>query len=63
LPILLWFSVTTGFALAEERYNSYKPILDELEKMREEAEVDEKDAKTGLSKGSIGGGDISRNRR
>jgi len=51
-----------GFALAEERYNAYKPILEEVERILAEAGLDEEEMKRVGS----GGGDSqgqSRNRR
>ncbi|KAF8817011.1 hypothetical protein BYT27DRAFT_7325774 [Phlegmacium glaucopus] len=41
-----------GFTLAEERYNAYKPILAEVEKILEEAGLDEE----GMRRGAAGGG-------
>lgn len=54
-----------GFALAEERWDEYKPILDEVERLRKEAGVDEDSSRAGPAlKGSgPGGASESRNRR
>ncbi|KAF9644018.1 galactose oxidase [Thelephora ganbajun] len=52
-----------GFALAEERYAEYKPILEEVERILMEAGLDEEEMKrsaTGSGKTSVG---QSRNRR
>ncbi|KAH6892783.1 hypothetical protein BKA70DRAFT_1324114 [Coprinopsis sp. MPI-PUGE-AT-0042] len=54
-----------GFALAEERYDAYKPLLAEVEKILAEAGLNEEEmrmsAQSGGTQGS--GGGISRNRR
>lgn len=47
-----------GFAMAEEQYDNYKPILEEVEKILAEAGVDDNDIRSGGP--AIGG---SRNRR
>ncbi|KAF9449625.1 galactose oxidase [Macrolepiota fuliginosa MF-IS2] len=53
-----------GFALAEERYAEYKPILEEVEKILAEAGLDEEEMRRGAA---LGGGPAasgqSRNRR
>ncbi|KIJ31420.1 hypothetical protein M422DRAFT_53419 [Sphaerobolus stellatus SS14] len=51
-----------GFSLAEERYASYKPILEEVQKILAEAGLDEEEMKRVGGK-APGGGDSSRNRR
>ncbi|KAG8945016.1 hypothetical protein FRC04_001272 [Tulasnella sp. 424] len=51
-----------GFALAEERYASYKPILEEVERILAEAGLDEEEIKrVGASGGQVA--TTSRNRR
>ncbi|KAF8587936.1 galactose oxidase [Ramaria rubella] len=50
-----------GFSMAEERYVSYKPILDEVQKILAEAGLDEEEMKKVGSKGAGDGG--NRNRR
>ena len=55
-----------GFALAEERWDDYKPILEEVERLRKEAGVDEESSRAGAASTKGGGiGDVgeSRNRR
>ncbi|KAF8814973.1 hypothetical protein BYT27DRAFT_6932550 [Phlegmacium glaucopus] len=41
-----------GFTLAEQRYTAYKPILAEVEKILEEAGLDEEE----MRRGAAGGG-------
>ncbi|CEL57405.1 Kelch repeat-containing protein 3 OS=Saccharomyces cerevisiae (strain ATCC 204508 / S288c) GN=KEL3 PE=1 SV=1 [Rhizoctonia solani AG-1 IB] len=50
-----------GFALAEERYETYKPVLKEVEKILEEAGLDAEEIKLVGAGGGTSGG--SRNRR
>ncbi|KAF8522643.1 hypothetical protein BU17DRAFT_44591 [Hysterangium stoloniferum] len=53
-----------GFSLAEERYASYKPILEEVQKILAEAGLDEDEMKRAGAAGSGKGGDVgNRNRR
>ncbi|KAG5725207.1 Kelch domain-containing protein 4 [Termitomyces sp. T112] len=54
-----------GFALAEERYASYKPILEEIEKILAEAGLDEEEMRRGAATAPISpaAGGQSRNRR
>ncbi|KAF9261281.1 galactose oxidase [Marasmius fiardii PR-910] len=55
-----------GFALAEERYAEYKPILREVEKILAEAGLDEEEMKRSAAAGATGGSVASgqsRNRR
>ncbi|KAG5653474.1 hypothetical protein H0H81_000243 [Sphagnurus paluster] len=54
-----------GFALAEERYATYKPILEEVEKILAEAGLDEEEMRRGAAAGPISpaAGGQSRNRR
>ncbi|KAK0439111.1 galactose oxidase [Armillaria borealis] len=52
-----------GFALAEERYAEYKPILKEVEKILAEAGLDEEEMRKGAAAGPGAGGGQSRNRR
>ncbi|KAG6915440.1 hypothetical protein DXG01_011470 [Tephrocybe rancida] len=42
-----------GFALAEERYASYKPILEEVEKILAEAGLDEEEMRRGAAAGPL----------
>ncbi|SPO24773.1 uncharacterized protein UTRI_01747_B [Ustilago trichophora] len=54
-----------GFALADQQYQEYKPILEEIERIRAEAGLDEKEAAVNKV-GGIGAGSTgvdSRNRR
>jgi len=51
-----------GFALAQERYEVYKPILKEVERILEEAGLDEEEMKRGAAAGPAASGQ-SRNRR
>ncbi|CAE7223491.1 unnamed protein product [Rhizoctonia solani] len=50
-----------GFALAEERYETYKPVLKEVERILEEAGLDAEEIKRVGAAGGTSGG--SRNRR
>ncbi|RDB18721.1 Kelch domain-containing protein 4 [Hypsizygus marmoreus] len=43
-----------GFALAEERYATYKPILEEVEKILAEAGLDEEEMRRGAAAGPMG---------
>jgi len=52
-----------GFALAEEKYESYKPILEEVEKILAEAGLDEDEIKKVGGGGGPGASGESRNRR
>ncbi|KAG6864915.1 hypothetical protein C0991_006403 [Blastosporella zonata] len=54
-----------GFALAEERYASYKPILEEVEKILAEAGLDEEEMRRGAAAGPLSpaASGQSRNRR
>jgi len=52
-----------GFALAEERYASYKPILEEVERILAEAGLDEEEMRRGAAAGPAGASGQSRNRR
>ncbi|THH30605.1 hypothetical protein EUX98_g3576 [Antrodiella citrinella] len=52
-----------GFALASERYEAYKPILDEVEKILAEAGLDEEEMRKGAVAGASGPSGQSRNRR
>lgn len=54
-----------GFALAEERYASYKPVLEEVEKILAEAGLDEEEMRRGAAAGpmSPAASGQSRNRR
>ncbi|KAK7443216.1 Kelch repeat-containing protein 3 [Stygiomarasmius scandens] len=52
-----------GFRLAEERYASYKPVLEEVEKILAEAGLDEEEMKKGAVAAGPGGAGQSRNRR
>jgi hypothetical protein len=51
-----------GFSLAEERYGTYKPILEEVERILAEAGLDEEELKRASAMGLVGAGE-SRNRR
>ncbi|KAI0246941.1 hypothetical protein BJV78DRAFT_1250109 [Lactifluus subvellereus] len=51
-----------GFSLAEERYGTYKPILEEVERILAEAGLDEEELKRASAVGQVGAGQ-SRNRR
>ena len=51
-----------GFSLAEEHYGTYKPILEEVEKILAEAGLDEDEMKRASATGPAGTGQ-SRNRR
>ncbi|EED84544.1 predicted protein [Postia placenta Mad-698-R] len=52
-----------GFGLAEERYESYKPILKEVERILAEAGLDEEEMRKGAAAGPGGSAGQSRNRR
>ncbi|EMD32276.1 hypothetical protein CERSUDRAFT_58809 [Gelatoporia subvermispora B] len=52
-----------GFALAEERYAAYKPILEEVERILAEAGLDEEEMRKGAAAGPAGTSGQSRNRR
>ncbi|KAF8164705.1 hypothetical protein B0H34DRAFT_686248 [Crassisporium funariophilum] len=54
-----------GFALAQERFDAYKPILMEVEKILQEAGLDEEEMRRGAAGGppSAGASGSSRNRR
>ncbi|KAJ3551695.1 hypothetical protein NM688_g4559 [Phlebia brevispora] len=52
-----------GFTLAQERYNEYKPILEEVEKILAEAGLDEEEMRRGAAAGPHGATGQSRNRR
>ncbi|KAF9530875.1 hypothetical protein CPB83DRAFT_787413 [Crepidotus variabilis] len=52
-----------GFALAEQRYTEYKPILEEVEKILRESGLDQEDMKAAAAAGPVGPGGTSRNRR
>jgi len=51
-----------GFSLAEERYGTYKPILEEVEKILAEAGLDEEEMKRASVTGQVGP-EQNRNRR
>ncbi|EJD41287.1 galactose oxidase [Auricularia subglabra TFB-10046 SS5] len=53
-----------GFALAEERYREYKPLLDEVERILQEAGLDEDEMRRGAAaSGGAGAVEGNRNRR
>ncbi|KAJ3503550.1 hypothetical protein NLJ89_g8380 [Agrocybe chaxingu] len=53
-----------GFASAQARYEEYKPILEEVEKILAEAGLDEEEMRRGAAGGPVAGGaGLSRNRR
>ncbi|KAG8833934.1 hypothetical protein FRC18_002863 [Serendipita sp. 400] len=52
-----------GFALAEERWTEYKPILEEIERIRKEAGIDEESSGIARTAGAGKGVGESRNRR
>ncbi|KAI0765888.1 hypothetical protein BD413DRAFT_481708 [Trametes elegans] len=52
-----------GFTLAEERYATYKPILEEVERILAEAGLDEEEMRTGAAAGPQTASGQSRNRR
>ncbi|TEB35122.1 galactose oxidase, partial [Coprinellus micaceus] len=53
-----------AFSLASDRYEEYKPLLEEVEKILAEAGLDEEEMRrVGAGGGTQGKGDISRNRR
>ncbi|KAI9462684.1 galactose oxidase [Russula earlei] len=51
-----------GFSLAEERYGTYKPILEEVERILAEAGLDEEEMTRASATGQVGAGQ-NRNRR
>ncbi|CAA7268695.1 unnamed protein product [Cyclocybe aegerita] len=53
-----------GFTSAQTRYEEYKPILEEVEKILAEAGLDEEEMRRGAAGGPVAGGaGLSRNRR
>ncbi|KZO97259.1 galactose oxidase [Calocera viscosa TUFC12733] len=52
-----------GFELAQEKYASYKPLLEEVEKILAEAGLDEEEIKRSAAGGPSGAAGQSRNRR
>ncbi|KAI9062066.1 galactose oxidase [Trametes sanguinea] len=52
-----------GFTLASERYATYKPILEEVERILAEAGLDEEEMRKGAAAGAQGPSGQSRNRR
>ncbi|KAG9029721.1 hypothetical protein FRB95_004970 [Tulasnella sp. JGI-2019a] len=52
-----------GFGLAEDRYATYKPILDEVEKILAEAGLDDEELKRVGTTGNALGPTVNRNRR
>ncbi|THG99622.1 hypothetical protein EW145_g7226 [Phellinidium pouzarii] len=52
-----------GFALAQDRYAAYKPLLEEVEKILAEAGLDEEEIKSGAAGGMGGAKGENRNRR
>ncbi|KAL7277101.1 hypothetical protein ACG7TL_008946 [Trametes sanguinea] len=52
-----------GFTLASERYATYKPILEEVERILAEAGLDEEEMRKGAAAGPQGPSGQSRNRR
>lgn len=53
-----------GFDLAEKRYNEYKPILNEIERIRKDADLDEEElSAAGTMRRAAGTGVDSRHRR
>ncbi|KZT58008.1 galactose oxidase [Calocera cornea HHB12733] len=52
-----------GFELAQEKYASYKPLLQEVEKILAEAGLDEEEIKRSAAGGASGASGQSRNRR
>ncbi|KAI0367424.1 galactose oxidase [Pilatotrama ljubarskyi] len=52
-----------GFTLAEERYATYKPILEEVERILAEAGLDEEEMRKGAAAGPQSASGQSRNRR
>lgn len=49
--------------MADEKYQTYKPILDEIEKIQKEAELEDADVTKGSSTKASGVGVESRHRR
>ena len=52
-----------GFSLAEDHYGTYKPILEEVERILAEAGLDEDEMKRASAVGQAGASGESRNRR
>lgn len=52
-----------GFSLAEERYGTYKPILEEVERILAEAGLDEEEMRRASAAGQVGAAGQNRNRR
>lgn len=52
-----------GFSLADEHYGTYKPILEEIERILTEAGLDEDEMKRASAVGQAGDSGQSRNRR
>lgn len=52
-----------GFQMADEKYQVYKPILDEIEKIQKEAELEDVDVSRGSATKASGVGVESRHRR
>ncbi|CDO71059.1 hypothetical protein BN946_scf184844.g63 [Trametes cinnabarina] len=52
-----------GFTLASERYATYKPVLEEVERILAEAGLDEEEMRKGAAAGPQGSSGQSRNRR
>ena len=52
-----------GFSLAEEHYGTYKPILEEVERILAEAGLDDDEMKRASAVGQAGASGESRNRR
>lgn len=52
-----------GFSLAEEHYATYKPVLEEVERILAEAGLDEDEMKHASAVGQAGASGQSRNRR
>lgn len=52
-----------GFSHAEERYNEYKPLLDEIERIQAEAGIEAADVQHRTGPGASGVGQESRHRR
>lgn len=52
-----------GFSLAEEHYGTYKPILEEIERILAEAGLDEEEMRRASAAGQVGAAGQNRNRR
>ena len=52
-----------GFSLAEEHYGTYKPILEEVERILAEAGLDEEEMRRASAAGQVGAAGQNRNRR